>query len=120
MSEGLQSALASGFLQSQDGLLKFEGQRALCGSSKAHLAKRTCLLNITTHIPKDTLKGSQKSTQSGATLSFKAQEILCQYGIHALGRLLTKGVYEQQVHGGMYSQHKCTGHHLWPDNLLGL
>ena len=74
MSEGLQSALASGFLQSQDSLLKFEGQRALCGSSKAHLAKRTCLLNITTHIPKDTLKGSQKSTQSGATLSFKAQE----------------------------------------------
>jgi len=50
----------------------------------------------------------------------KCAKYSCQYGIHALGRPLTKGVYKKQVHGGMDSQHNRTGHHLWPHNLLGL
>lgn len=34
--------------------------------------------------------------------------------------LLTKGVDEQQVDGGMQSEHNGTCHNLWPHNLLRL
>ena len=39
---------------------------------------------------------------------------------HVQRGLLTKGVDEKQVNGGMKGQHNGTGHHLWLDNLLCL
>ena len=39
---------------------------------------------------------------------------------HMQRGLLTKGVDEKQVDGGMKGQHNGTGHHLWLDNLLRL